>query len=173
VAADVVWRLSEEEDTQKDRYLTFMVDGEGYGIEIRYVTEIIGMQPITPVPDMPPSFRGIINLRGTVIPVMDMRQRFKRAPAPYTDRTCIVVADVSGVAMGLAVDAVSDVLHIEAAAVTEPPATLLSPDNRYIQGIGRVQEGVRLLLDCGRLLQPQELDRIETISQEGTHEGLL
>jgi len=77
-----------EEDTQKDRFLTFQLGKESYGIEIRHVTEIIGIQPITEVPEMPEYIKGIINLRGKIIPVMDVRLRFKKEPREYNDRTC-------------------------------------------------------------------------------------
>ena len=80
-----------EEDTQKGRFLTFSLDKESYGIEIKYVTEIIGLQEITEVPELPDYIKGIINLRGKIIPVMDIRLRFKKSEKEYNDRTCVIV----------------------------------------------------------------------------------
>jgi len=85
-----------EEDTQKDKYLTFLLDKDAYAIEIRYVTEIIGIQPITEVPEMPDFIIGIINLRGKIIPVMDVRLRFKKKPMAYNDRT-LLLSSMSGI----------------------------------------------------------------------------
>ena len=89
--------LMEEEDTQKDKYLTFSLGDEVYGIDIRVVIEIIGIQKITNVPEVPDYVRGIINLRGKIIPVVDMRLRFRREYREYTDRTCVIVVEINGV----------------------------------------------------------------------------
>ena len=99
----------EEEDTQQGKYLTFNLAKEDYGIEIKYVTEIIGIQRITEVPDMPDFLKGVINLRGKIIPVMDVRIRFSLPAREYDDRTCIVVVDIEGRAMGLVVDRMNEV----------------------------------------------------------------
>ena len=93
--------LELEEDTQKGRYLTFGLGNEAYGIEIEHVTEIIGIQAITELPELPEYIRGIINLRGKIIPVMDVRLRFKKEFREYNDRTCIIVIDISGISIGL------------------------------------------------------------------------
>ena len=146
----------DEEDTQKDKYLTFLLANEDYGIEIRYVTEIIGIQRITEVPDMPDFLRGVINLRGKVIPVMDVRTRFGMHCREYDDRTCIVVVDIDGKAMGLVVDRVNEVSNIPATQVEPPPRT--SGDRgRFIQGLGKVGENVKILLDVRRLRQDEEV----------------
>ena len=101
-----------EEDTQHGRYLTFNLGTESFGIEIKYITEIIGMQPITALPGLPAYIRGIINLRGEIIPVMDIRLRFGKEEIAYNDRTCIIVAKFEDVDIGLIVDSVSEVLTI-------------------------------------------------------------
>jgi purine-binding chemotaxis protein CheW len=113
--------LWEEEDTQKDKFLTFALGNEFYGIEIKYVTEIVGVQPITEVPELPEYIRGIINLRGKIIPVMDVRLRFKKPFREYNDRTCIIVIDIKDVAIGLIVDSVADVLSILDTDIVAPP----------------------------------------------------
>lgn len=95
-----------EEDTLKGRYLIFTLDKETYGVEIKYVTEIIGIQTITEIPELPEYVKGIINLRGKIIPVMDVRLRFKKEPKEYNDRTCIIVLDIRDLTIGLIVDRV-------------------------------------------------------------------
>ncbi|MBT4640387.1 MAG: purine-binding chemotaxis protein CheW, partial [Deltaproteobacteria bacterium] len=98
-----------DEDAQKDRYLTFHLGKESYGIEIQYVTEIIVMQEITKVPDLPESIIGVVNLRGNVISVMDMRKRFHLESREIDDRTCIIVVNIEDIAVGLLVDTVNEV----------------------------------------------------------------
>lgn len=152
----------EEEDTQEGRFLTFSLGSESYGIEIRYVTEIIGIQPITEIPELPDYIRGIINLRGKIIPVMDVRLRFKKEPKEYNDRTCVIVVDIRDVSVGLIVDSVSEVLMIAEQDIVEPPQINRGSSNRYIKNIGKVGNDVKLLLDCDKLLSENEM---EVISQ--------
>lgn len=150
----------DDEDTQKDKFLTFQVGNEEFGIEIRHVTEIIGLQKITDVPDMPNFIRGVINLRGKVIPVMDVRSRFKLESREYDDRTCIVVVNINDNAVGLVVDRVSEVADIPESQV-EPPAQIgQDTASRYIQGMGKIGEEVKILLDVDRLLYEDELKSI-------------
>lgn len=144
-----------EEDTQKDKYLTFKVDEESYGIGIGIVTEIIGIQPITQVPELPEYIRGIINLRGKIIPVMDVRMRFKRPIREYSDRTCVIVIEVRDMSVGLIVDSVSDVLNIPEEEVVPPPE-IQRNSNKYVNAIGKVGKSIVLLLDCNRLLKDED-----------------
>ena len=113
--------MAPDEDTQKNRFLTFMVDSESYGLEISVVTEIIGIQEITKIPETPDYIKGVINLRGRVIPVMDVRLRFRKPPLEYDDRTCIVVVDMKNLSVGLIVDSVSEVLTIQEGDIVPPP----------------------------------------------------
>ena len=154
-----------EEETLKDRYLTFLIDKEYYGIEVRYITEIVGIQPITVVPEVPQYVKGIINLRGKIIPVMDVRLRFKKEPKEYNDRTCIVVVDVNGVSIGLIVDSVSEVTSIIESDIVPPPDANTGFNNKYIKGIGKVGDEVKLLLDCSKLLSDEDCDSLVKISQ--------
>jgi purine-binding chemotaxis protein CheW len=149
-----------EEDTQKDRYLTFSLGKESYGIEVRFVTEIIGIQATTEIPELPEHVRGIINLRGKIIPVMDVRLRFKKETKEYTDRTCIIVVDISDVLIGLIVDSVSEVITIPEKDIVEPPQMNKGFSNRYIKNIGKVGNDVKLLLNCKKLLTEDELNGI-------------
>lgn len=145
-----------EEDTQKGRFLTFSLGEEQYGIEVKYVTEIIGMQAITEVPELPSYVKGIINLRGKIIPVIDVRLRFKKEARAYHDRTCIIVVDIEAIMLGLIVDTVLDVLVIADDNVIAPPEVNGAFHNRYIKGIGKVGSEVKLLLDCNRLISDEE-----------------
>mgnify|MGYP001013015958 CR=1 FL=1 len=147
-----------EEDTQEGRYLTFSLGKESYGIEIRYVTEIIGIQPITEIPGLPDYVKGIINLRGKIIPVMDVRLRFKKEPKEYNDRTCVIVVDIRDMSIGLVVDSVSEVLTIPEQDIVEPPQMNQGYQNRYIKKIGKVGGDVKLLLDCDRLLTEGDIN---------------
>jgi purine-binding chemotaxis protein CheW len=143
--------LDQEEDTQKGKYLTFSLGIEFYGIEINYVTEIIGIQPITEIPDMPDYIRGIINLRGKIIPVMDVRMRFKKPVKEYNDRTCIIVIDMMNISVGLIVDSVAEVLSMPEQDIVSPP-DINKGGNKYIKGIGKTGTEVKLILDCDKLL---------------------
>ena len=148
--------LEQREDTQQGRYLTFYLGEEIYGIEIGYVTEIIGMHPITKVPEVKDYIKGIINLRGKIIPVIDMRLKFRKEPIEYDDRTCIIVIDVDNMTMGLIVDKVSEVISIDGENMVPPPSHKSGIKNKYLQGIGKVDRDVILLLDCKMLFDEGE-----------------
>lgn len=152
--------LELEEDTQRGRFLTFSLGREIFGIEIKHVTEIIGIQEITEVPELPGYIKGIINLRGKIIPVMDVRLRFKKEPKEYDDRTCIIVIDIRGVSVGLIVDTVSEVLAIPDEDIAEPPQMKSIFNNRYIKQIGKEKGTTILLLDCEKLLTEDEFDEL-------------
>lgn len=152
--------MEEEEDTQKGKYLTFLLGKEVYAIETKFVTEIIGIQPITEVPELPEYVKGIINLRGKIIPVMDVRLRFKKEPVDYNDRTCVIVIDVDNITVGLIVDNVSEVLSIPDENIVPLPEMNRGVDNKYIKAIGKVGNNVRLILDCEKLLSDREAEEI-------------
>ena len=144
--------ILEEEDTLKDKYLTFTLGDEVYGIDISVVIEIIGIQKITSVPEVPEYVKGIINLRGKIIPVVDMRLRFRRQFREYTDRTCIVVVEIHD---GLIVDGVAEVLDIREQDVVPPP-DLKASQNKYIRGIGKLASNVVMLLDWEKLFSGED-----------------
>ncbi len=154
----------QEEDTQKGKYLTFLLGNEFYGIEIKHVTEIIGIQAITEVPELLDHVKGIINLRGKIIPVMDVRLRFKKPPKEYNDRTCIIVVDIKDVSVGLIVDSVSEVLSIPEQDIVPPPE-VGKGGNKYIKAIGKVGNDVKLLLDCDKLLKDEEVENLNEINK--------
>ena len=154
----------ESEDTLSGRFLTFILGEEVFGIEIRYVTEIIGIQPIHKLPETSGYIKGVINLRGRIIPVIDMRLKFKKEEIGYSDRTCIVVVETGRVSAGLIVDQVAEVLTIE--DVVPPPKLHAARMCRAISGIGKVDAEVKLLIDCERLFDENEKKSIENINKE-------
>lgn len=149
-SADLIFN---EENNIDDMYLTFGVSGEEYGLGIAFVTEIVGMQKVMPVPDVPAFIKGVINLRGKVIPVMDVRRRFDMDEKPYTERTVIIVLDVSAVPIGLVVDNVSDVLEIPPSQIDPAPkfGSGRSHDS-LIRGLGKSGDRVAVILDIRRLV---------------------
>jgi len=161
--AEIDWMSEIEEDTQKNKFLTFSIDKEVYGIEIKFVTEIIGIQKITQVPEVPDYVKGIINLRGKIIPVIDVRLKFKKDAIDYNDRTCIIVIDIDQISVGLIVDNVAEVIVIPEENVVPPPGNRSGFQNRYIKGIGKVENDVKLLLDCEKLFDQEDLEVIEEI----------
>ncbi len=151
--------LGMDEDTQKGRFLTFVVGRESYGIEIQYVIEIIGLQPITEIPELPEYIKGIINLRGRIIPVMDIRLRFKKQFREYNDRTCVIVIDIKDTSIGLIVDSVSEVMSIPDEQIVSS-LEVGNGGNRYLKGIGKTGNEVKLILDCDKLLNEEEVENI-------------
>lgn len=146
---------------REGKYLTFSLDNEAYGIGILKIKEIIGMMPITPVPQTPEFVKGVINLRGKVIPVVDLRLRFGLKSTENTERTCIIVVETVGrsgdVIIGIVVDSVSEVLNIKADDIEDAPnfGTKLHTD--YILGMAKMEGGVKILLDIDRVLSAGEL----------------
>jgi len=152
--------IQENEDTQRDKFLTFHIDSEEYGIEIRYVTEIIGIQKITPVPEMPLHLKGVINLRGKIIPVMDVRLRFKLEARAYDERTCVVVVNVRDSAVGLVVDRVAEVLDIPESQIEAASTLGRGKSNAFLSGIGKIGDQIKILLDVNRLLYDEDWSAI-------------
>lgn len=158
--------FEEMEDTQRGRYLTFALGEEKFGIDIKYITEIIGMQHITSLPEAPAYTKGIINLRGKIIPVIDIRLKFKKEPKEYNDRTCIIVIDIQEIKVGLIVDDVADVLMIADENISVPPDHRAGIQNRYLAGIGKIGNNVILLLSCEKLFLDEEMEMIKENSLE-------
>ncbi len=146
-----------DEDSQRDKYLLFRIGKESYGIEIRYVTEIIVMQEITMVPDMAEFIIGVINLRSNVISIMDMRKRFHLEPREYDERTCIIVVAINNIMIGLVVDTVNEVSEISKEFIDPPPRNHARTKSHYIQGLGKIDNQVKILLDIAKILQNEEV----------------
>lgn len=158
---DDFWNDDEDDDdTQKDKYLTFRLDVEDYGLEIRHVKEIISIQKITDVPDLPDFIKGVINLRGQVIPTLDLRLRFGLPEKQYDERTCIIITNMNDVSVGVIVDTVNEVLDIPSEMITPPPSVHKGVAHRFIQGLGRVGEDVKIILNAEKLLHEDELEAL-------------
>ena len=147
------------------KYLTFRLADEDYGIPLLLVKEIIGMMPVTAVPRTPEYVKGVINLRGKVIPVSDLRLRFGMEAIPYNDRTCIIVVDIQGVdqstRMGVIVDAVSEVLNVREEEIEPAPSFGEHVQTRYILGMANMDEQVKILLDIDRVFDPEDMAQLE------------
>lgn len=146
---------------REGKYLTFVLGNEEYGLEILKVKEIIGMMDITSVPNVPSHVKGVINLRGKVIPVVELRLKFGMESIPYTERTCIIVVDVQFkgrlALVGIVVDAVSEVLNINREEIENTPNFGTEMDTNYILGMAKVKGQVKILLDIDKVLDNSEL----------------
>ena len=151
------------------KYLTFTLDEEEYGIGILKVKEIIGMMDITSVPRTPEFLKGVINLRGKVIPIIDLRLKFGMGEIPYNDRTCIIVVEIdsndSTILIGIVVDAVSEVLNIKASEIEETPAFGTQLNTDYILGMAKTEGGVKILLNIDKVLSIEEISGLEKVAQ--------
>ncbi len=147
------------------KYLTFSLKEEEYGIGILKVKEIIGMMPITPVPRTPAFVKGVVNLRGKVIPVAELRAKFDMESIPYNDRTCIIVVEIDSesetLLIGIVVDSVSEVLNITEGEIEAPPSFGTNLDTNYILGMAKTESGVKSLLNIDRVLSSEQLVKIE------------
>jgi purine-binding chemotaxis protein CheW len=144
------------------KYLTFSLEGEEYGIGIRKVKEIIGMMNIRTIPKAPDYVKGFINLRGKVIPVLDLRIKFGLKNTEYTDRTCIIVVEIKGndnnILMGTVVDSVSEVLNVKAADIDKKPDFGVEMETDYILGIAKSGDRVKILLDIDKVISSREIE---------------
>lgn len=146
--------IGENEDTSKSvaGILTFIVDTQVYGVEIHCVTDIIEIQPITLIPKLPSYIEGVINLRGKVVPVINVRERFQKEKIPYDERTCIVVIEIDDISVGIIVDRVCEVINATEDEITAPPDYKSVNSNRFIKNIVKTGEQVKLILDCHKLV---------------------
>ncbi|GAA5522474.1 chemotaxis protein CheW [Aliifodinibius salicampi] len=139
-------------DIEGGKFLTFFLGDEEYAIEILKVQEIIGLMSITPVPKMPPYIRGVLNLRGKIVPVMNLRTRFGLEEVEDTDETCIIVIQNKEYLMGILVDKVSEVVDIESAEIEEVPSVGVAEQSEYLAGIGKVNDSVKMILEVQKVL---------------------
>ena len=159
--------------TQRGKYVTFKSGNEYFGLKIEYVSEIIGFQEITEIPESEDYIKGLINLRGKIIPVIDVRIRFKQEPFEYTDRTCIIVINYNSLVVGLIVEKIAEVVEIPEENILPAP-TIGKADrsqNKYVYAIGKVGDDVKLLLDPDRLLNDADKSVIEQVNNETEDEG--
>ena len=144
------------DDSNLIQLVTFKLGEEEFGVDILKVQEIIRMMPITKVPNAPEFVEGVINLRGKVIPVIDMRRRFGLEPSPRDSQTRIKVMDMQGQVVGFVVDAVSEVLRIPESTVDDPPAVVAGIGSEYMRGVGKLEDRLLILLDLDKLLSEKE-----------------
>lgn len=165
--ADDSQAVSSERDAQKGKYMTFKSGNEYFGLGIQYVNEIIQLQAITAIPETENYIRGLINLRGKVIPVVDVRLRFKQEPFEYNDRTCIIVINVKAMMVGLIVEKIAEVVEIKEENILPPPSIGRTDkvQNKYVYGIGKVGDSVKLLLDPDKLLNDEDLSVMEQANE--------
>jgi len=154
-------------DGRAGKYLTFQLANEEFGIRVLKVREIMGMQEVTAVPQTPAHIKGVINLRGKVVPVIDLRLKFGVPEAQYTQRTCIIVTQVSGEAglilMGIIVDGVSEVLNLTSGEIEDTPDFGEEVATQYLLGMAKVKGKVKILLDIDRVLSTQDLRNLSSI----------
>ena len=163
----------DERDTQKGKYVTFKSGEEYFGLKIQYVNEIIVFQEITKIPESESYIKGLINLRGKIIPVIDVRLRFKQEPFEYTDRTCIIVVNVKNIVVGLIVEQIAEVVEIQEENIIPSPSVGKADksQNKYVYAIGKVGDQVKLLLDPDRLLNDEEISALDPNGMSVLDEG--
>lgn len=156
---DETEELLEEDDSQKGMFMTFQIGKEFFGVNISYVNEIIAMQSIAAIPEVEDYVKGLINLRGKILPVIDVRVRFKMKPCEYTDRTCIIVIDVKSTMIGLIVERLADVDTIAEDSIAPPPSLGRKEHehNKYVYGLARTGDRVTLLLDPEKLIKQDDI----------------
>lgn len=151
----------DDDELQEDKYLTFKVSSENYGMNVLDVVEILRMITITNIPESLDYIKGIINLRGKIIPVMNVRVRFGLDEIEYDDRTCIIVVSVKGVDIGLIVDAVAEVLEISEGQIDCMPSVSQGAHQKFIRGIGKIDDQVKILLDLEKLIGDEDIAAIQ------------
>jgi len=151
----------DNEDTQANKYLFFKIGKESYGVGIRYVIEIIELQTISMVPDLPDYVKGVINLRGKVIPIVDLRLRFDMEERAYDNRTCIIITEVDHILVGCLVDTVEEVMEILEKNIEPPPKfKTVSGKDQYISGMGKVGEAIKILIDVEKIVRDENLSGV-------------
>ena len=150
--------LEKSTETTDKKYLTFRIGNEQYGVDIEHVMEIIEMIKITPMPETNEAIKGVINLRGKVIPIMDVRLRFSMEEKEYDARTCIIVVKVRELEIGLIVDTVSEVVEIPQDQIEPPPPVEHNSQQSFVMGMGKIDDEVAILLDLNQLLFRDELN---------------
>ncbi|MGR3304000.1 MAG: chemotaxis protein CheW [Candidatus Scalindua sp.] len=148
------------------KFLTFVLGSEVYGIEILKVREIIKLMDITTVPRTPDYLKGVINLRGKVIPIVDLRSKFIMPEVEHTQETCIIVAEVNQTSIGIIVDSVSEVSNINSGEIEDAPHLGQNIDTNFILGLGKTKERIVILLDIEKVLSSEDLETVEELTKE-------
>ena len=161
-------------EKQRNKYVTFKSGNEYFGLKIEYVNEIIVYQEITEIPESDDYIKGLINLRGKIIPVIDVRIRFKQEPLEYTDITCIIIVNVNDIVVGLIVEKIAEVVEIKEEDILPPPSIVIGGEekvqNKYVYAIGKVGDSVKLLVDPDRILKDEDIALMEQAMEENVEE---
>lgn len=154
----------EEDESLEYKFLIFSLDSRDYGISVGYVTEIIGLQEISEIPEVPDYIRGVMTLRNRVIPILDIRKRFSLDHKEDNERTCLVVLQIKDISLALVVDAVKEVLTVDPAAIEPAPQFGEADSDRFISSLVKIQGRVKILIDVNKLLRDDELEKINKIT---------
>jgi purine-binding chemotaxis protein CheW len=156
--------LLNPDDDISMKYLTFRIGDQFYGISIENVISIVQVEAATPLPELPYYAKGIINLRGRVVPLIDVNLRFGRPEPEYNDRTCIIIIDIGGVHVGFIVEAVEEVKDVEESQISQPPRFTGGMENRFVTGVYKAKDRMILLLDSKLLFSDEEFSMFESIT---------
>ena len=154
----------EEIYSTSEKYLTFLIDKQFYAFHINDVVEIIEMMDITPVPEFPDYAKGIINLRGVLIPIIDVRLRFCKNELDYNERTCIIILNLKVIQVGFIVDTVDEVVDIDKANISGVPKISDKKTREYIEGVGKLTNKIVMLLNAQKMLNDEEIKGLESMS---------
>ncbi|MCM1226633.1 MAG: chemotaxis protein CheW [Clostridium sp.] len=149
-----------------EKYLSFLIDNQYYAFHINDVNEIIKMQDITPVPEFPDYAKGIINLRGLLVPIIDVRLRFSKSEAEYDERTCIIVLNMQEIEVGFIVDTVDEVLDIDEKDISPVPKLSDAKTRKFISGVGKTPKKIIMLLDAQKMLNDEEIKSLEILDEQ-------
>lgn len=161
------WIGSNADNALKNQYLTFWADNQLFGVSIVNVMQIIRMQKILEIPDYPAFAKGIINLRGSIVPILDIRMRLGKPESEYNERTCIIIVDIRGKLYGIAVDLVNEVMEILPEQISPPPRMGGVSVNEYLFGVAKLEEKVVMMLDCTKLLKDEEFEKLTASAEKG------
>ncbi len=157
-------KANNADNALKNQYLTFWADGQLFGVSIVNVMQIIRTQKIVEIPDYPPYAKGIINLRGSIVPILDIRMRLGKPQVEYSERTCIVIIEVREKLYGIAVDLVNEVMEILPENISPPPQMDGESVSEYLSGITKLDEKVVMVLDCSSLLKEEEIEKLTSVA---------
>lgn len=150
---------------EEEQLVVFELAGESYGVDIGTVNTIIRMQEITEIPRSPEFVEGVINLRGSIIPVIDLKKRFRLPAGEETKASRIVVVEASGQMIGMVVDAVAETLRLPYDAIEPPSPIVTSVDSEYVRGVGKLENRLLILLDLDKVLSSRELDTLRKVDK--------
>lgn len=155
----------EEINSTSEKFLTFIIDNQFYAFHINDVVEIIGMVDITPVPEFPDYAKGIVNLRGTLIPIIDVRLRFSKNEMDYNERTCIIILNLKGTQVGFIVDTVDEVIDIDKENLSSVPKLSDTKTRKFIEGVGKLTNKIVMIVNAQKMLNDEEIKGLESMTE--------